>query len=179
MGMNNYVDSLIQGNATAARIIMENRVRPYTAHPARYEELKTALAKIVDGGLQNFFNDADVLRVFLFDENENTHVDFLAGADGVCLWQEADRNAAIKSCVIGVGLSALERGEDYLIFLLLHELTHGLLRFSEHDHEAKFHNQLDYLISLFNSHTGMSIGNDYSQLPESEKNGVVFYGKKL
>lgn len=61
---------------------------------------------------------------------------------------------------IGIGTKAFDESDDYLAFLILHEITHMLIGSGEHNEE--FHQYLDYLIMKFNEAYDTKLQNDYS-----------------
>lgn len=164
-------DYLIEGSAIAAKIMNDNGIHPYTKDPRKIDQLRKTIAKVIDAGLLEIIRNSGLIRVFLYDDSK-PQPDSMNGADGVCFWAENPENSADIRCVIGIGLSALERGESYLIFLFFHELTHGQLRYGEHNHDSIFHNLLDHILLLYDTRTGEAIENDYVGLPESQQNEV-------
>lgn len=97
-----------------------------------------------------------VCGLYLFDDiaysGEN------AGADGICC-SRSNEEAATNFSIIAIGESAVQRGEDYLAFLLLHEITHAATATGKHDEH--FHLYLDYLLLSFNQRYGTALKNDY------------------
>ena len=63
-----------------------------------------------------------------------------------------------KYALIGISKSALDKGEEYALMVLLHELTHVL---SRSDNRMIFHGLLDGMILELNSKTGLHVVNDH------------------
>lgn len=57
-------------------------------------------------------------------------------------------------CAIGLSTTAIDKGREYSIYCILHELTHfdGFVM-----HDEKFYNHLQELISMYSSSTGENI----------------------
>lgn len=170
-----YADHIFDGTAEAARIVSQNRVHICTTQPQKTAMLKRIIQKMVDSGMQNIIEDSGLVRVFLYDPEENTGNELLLESDGICYWQDDANNAAIRRCIIGISVAAFRWGNDYISMLFLHELTHGLLRYAENNHDAVYHNQLDELIMMYNSLCGGNLKNDYIDLPPSERKYVTYY----
>lgn len=81
------------------------------------------------------------------------------GNDGLCANQEKV-NSNRKRAIIGIGKSAIEAGEEYTAFLLLHEITHAATATTGHN--ERFHQYLNYLLFCFNQQYGTNLENDYS-----------------
>ena len=98
-----------------------------------------------------------VSGVYLFDDSV-CYGDY-EGNDGLCANQEKV-NSNRKRAIIGIGKSAIEAGEEYTAFLLLHEITHAATATTGHN--DRFHQYLNYLLSCFNQEYGTNLENDYS-----------------
>lgn len=76
--------------------------------------------------------------------------------DGI-QWTDATLDRG-KLFAIGISVEALERGQEYIQFLFMHEMAHI---FSGGEHTEEFHQCLDGLIEQVNKYTGGYIVNDY------------------
>lgn len=82
--------------------------------------------------------------------------------DGLTTWID-DKQGRLYC--IGIGTAALDKGPDYVLLVLLHELAHVLIdkdRPGNHEeHDEAFHAMLDQLILAVNDFSGKNLKNDY------------------
>lgn len=96
-----------------------------------------------------------VVGVYLYDDYSAEGEYCMA--DGMCSNQASTENTP-RRAIIGIGRSAVNRGSDYLAFLLLHEIAHAAAGIG---HDDGFHQYLDYLIMSYNHEYGTELKNDY------------------
>ncbi len=163
-----YVNQLVAGSEESWRILELNGIKPNPEAPG-VEMMKAYLVRLIAGGFLQDFQNSNVIQFFVYDSETRNLVEELNGADGICYWTED----ADPVCIIGLHDEIfVNYSEQHIIMIILHELTHGLLRYGEHNHDSVFFNQLDDLILRVNSHLGMEIVNDYAGLNLKEHKQV-------
>lgn len=89
-----------------------------------------------------------------YEENESENK-----TDGRALSRFREENEVLKmQCCLCIHKAAIERGREYTILVLLHELTHLL---TDSSNPIVFHGLLDSLLRLYEARTGEHIENDY------------------
>lgn len=128
--------------------------------PRQMDKLKTVLVEVfaalpdllpqlVDRGLDTFYT---------YRQQEQEGGDRLN--DGVC-WFDHQQDGGVLYA-IGVSVEAMEKGADYTVLVILHEVVH-ILKGGEHNQE--FHSTLNGLLQRFNAATGRLVVNDKYGLP--------------
>lgn len=163
-----YVNQLVAGTEESWRILELNGIKPNPEAPG-VEMMKAYLVRLIAGGFLQDFQNSNVIQFFVYDSEVKNLVEELNGADGICIWTLD----SAPVCIIGLCDEIFVKySEQHIIMIILHELTHGLLRYGEHNHDSVFFNQLDDLILRVNSHLGMEIVNDYAGLELKEHKQV-------
>ena len=98
-----------------------------------------------------------VVGVYLYDDLQAADEYYMTV--GMCN-QQAGMDKASSRALIGIGRSAVKRGDDYLAFVLLHEMAHAA---TSVNHDDRFRQYLDYLIMSYNREYGTEIENDYQR----------------
>ncbi|MDE7172281.1 MAG: hypothetical protein K2O11_10490 [Oscillospiraceae bacterium] len=107
--------------------------------------------------LQRVIMKSSLSLVYCYDQRQQPPN--LAGFDGYSSVHIHEPDGRRVSS-IGVSVQALQRGDEYAAFVLLHELAHITGR-SEPEHGKLFHIWLDMLIASYNEATSAKIINDY------------------
>lgn len=93
--------------------------------------------------------------IYLYKMDEQGNAE-LRASDGMS-WKYCDEKTGTVSYAVGISVEGLEFGDEYVQFLLLHELAHVA---TDADHTTAFHDQLNEMIQKFNTETGATIIND-------------------
>lgn len=110
--------------------------------------------------LQRVIMKSSLSLVYCYDQRQQPPN--LAGFDGYSSVHTHEPDGRRVSS-IGVSVQALQMGDEYAAFILLHELAHVTGR-NEPEHGQLFHAWLDMLIVSYNKATGAKIINDYCGL---------------
>lgn len=163
-----YVNRLIEGTEVSWEILEMEGIMPNPDAPG-IESLRNILVRLIAGGFLQDFINSNCIQFFLYDSEMRDLVEELNGADGICIWT----NEANPVCIIGLYYEMFTTySESHITLIILHELTHGLLRCGEHSHDSVFFNQLDDLIMRVNEHLGLEITDDYAGLNLKEHKQV-------
>lgn len=163
-----YVNRLVEGTEESWEILEMEGIMPNPDAPG-IESLRNILVRLIAGGFLQDFVNSNCIQFFLYDSEMRDLVEELNRADGICIWT----NEANPVCIIGLFDEMFTTySEAHIILVILHELTHGLLRCGEHSHDSVFFNQLDDLIMRVNTHLGLNIVNDYAGLNLTEHKQV-------
>lgn len=85
--------------------------------------------------------------------------------DGYSIWSTNSTGRTITA--LGMATQAIRQGRDYAAMIWAHELTHLVTRVP--GHTAAFHQYLDYLLAEIEDYSGITVKNDYFDLPEKDK----------
>lgn len=134
---------------------------------ARRYPINPKQRKAVDEQIKNVWNlfggiidclPLEICGIYVYDMNECKGM--FATSDGV----ESEQPG--KRAVIGIAVSAIERGGEYLAFLLMHEISH--IAAGAAGHSPHYEAFLDWMILNFNRRYGANIRNDYVNFNDEE-----------
>lgn len=125
--------------------------------------------------------EADDLALFYtYRMEDQAPGSFVAMSDGYSTIK-VNAETGVSLSAVGVSVEAMDKGLDYAVLVLLHELCHLLVREppakDQMEHSEAFHARLDGLLAKFNFVFGLDIQNDYfglaSERPQEGAESVL------